>query len=301
MLAATTYGMQERFMEREAIEVQAPIAQQEEIAQPVKQQAAPQQIAQRDPEQQKAIKTLASFLTTKRLVKKLHGFFMRSAKPTKELLRSFFFYCDFHKDQLVKLKECMHERAKLIQQAIPISAHTGFYLLESPQMKKIMELMHKGQTIEDDEPRAIDLEAVEKQLAQDNPTLHAQLQDLKKQLELFDKKWKPFFETLIPYIQARVQLHREALEKDAQSFMISLIWRNLGPALGLGIEGYTKIKNIDFQDEQVMRDLVKEILDNALANRAELEATMIECAQETATVYGDIFNAAIKEAMKRVP
>lgn len=312
ILTPTIHCMQERFMEPEAeqtqqsveaIQIQEPVIQQE-IIQGIEQQASPKVIstaqAQKIAEQQKHIKILASFLTSKRLIKKLHVFFKRSAKPSKELLRNFFFYCDFHKDQLVKLKECINEYTLLVQKAVPISARTGFYLLESPQIKKIMELAQKGQINEiSSETLLNDAKAIDEQLAQDDPILNAQIQDLKKQFELFNNKWESFFVTLIPYIQARMQLHREELQKNAESFMISMVLRNLGPALGLGIEGYTKIKNIDMQDEQVMKELLKEIHNSALANKAELEETIIACAKETVTAYNEVFNDALKEAMKR--
>jgi len=313
ILTPTIHGMQERFMEPEAeqqtqqpieaIQIQEPVIQQE-IAPAIEEQAAPRVIstaeAQRIAEQKKKIKTLASFLTSKRLIKKLHVIIMRSAKPSKELLRNFFFYCDFHKDQLVKLKECINEYTLLVQKAIPISARTGFYLLESPQIKKIMELTQKGQINEvNSESLLKEAKAVDEQLAQDDPILNAQIQDLKKQFELFNNKWESFFVTLAPYIQAHMQLHREELQKNVESFMISIVLRNLGPVLGLGIEGYTKIKNIDMQDELIMKDLLKEIHNSALANKAELEETIIACAQETVTVYGEVFNDVLKEALKR--
>jgi uncharacterized protein YfaT (DUF1175 family) len=296
-------AMQERFMEPEEIVVQEPVVTEQqpikpEVSAPIIEQQmptiqmAPQQI-QIDQKQRQAIKTLASFLTSKRLIKKFNQFFLRSAKPAKELMRTWFFYCDFHKPQLIKLQEFFTDSHNLAQQAIPIFVKAGMYTLASSQLKTALEAIESGQC------DYLHMDLSLEQLEQENPQLHTQIQDLIKQFEQHNEKWQPFFEELLPYIHARMQLAQEDMQQAIKSFTISMIFRNLGPALGLGIEGLIKTRNVDFKNEQSMALLLKEIAESANANKAELEDSLISCAQETLTVYNKAINEALKEAMKR--
>lgn len=296
-------AMQERFMEPEEIVVQEPVVTEQptvkqEAPAPITEQQAPTiqvaaQQTQIDKKQRQAIKTLASFLTSKRLIKKFNQFFLRSAKPAKELMRTWFFYCDFHKPQLIKLQEFLTDSHNLAQQAIPIFVKAGMYTLASSQLKTAIEAIESGQY------DYLHMDLSLEQLEQENPQLHTQIQDLIKQFEQHNEKWQPFFEELLPYIQARMQLAQENMQQAIKSFTISMIFRNLGPALGLGIEGLIKTRNVDFKNEQSMTLLFKEIIENAHANKAELEDALISCAQETLTVYNKAINDALKEAMRR--
>jgi len=296
------YGMQVRYMEPDEAQKQEAIIEQQAAPVAIQQQVSKivtKEQAKKVAQQKKAMKAVASFIASKKLIKKLHGFFMRSAKPSKKLLQSFFFYCDFHKAQLVKIQECTREFTQLAHKTIPVSVRVGSYALTSQEIKNVMEdLVEKG-TI-----KGVDIDSlhipIDEQLAQDDPILYAQAQELNKQWEQFTQKWEGFFTALAPYVQARTQLHEQALQNNLKSFAISMFFRNFGPALGLGIEGgwkISKLKNLD--DQEVLIDLAKQVYDSAVVNKTVLENTIIACAQESIAVYGTVVDQVIKEAFKR--
>lgn len=308
MLVCTTaiFGMQERYMEPEVIPiVQVPPVMQQPPAPLIEQHDVPKVLtkaeAKKIAQQKKAIKALASFLTSKKLIKKLHVFPMRSAKPIKRILRAFFVYSDFHKDQLLKLKEWVNEFNQLATKSIPVFVRIGSYTLTSPHVQKLMESIQNGTVNELHESDFLDKGMqIDEQLAQDNPILYAQAQEIKQQWELFGQKWQPFFTELTPYVQSRMELHAKEFEQSRTPFAISMFFRNFGPGIGLGIEALVKVGKVkDIHDAQVKADLAKQIYNNVVANKTVLEDTIIACTQETFSVYGDMLEQVINESLKK--
>jgi len=270
----------------------------------------------------KAVKKFADFVVSKKTVDRMHGYFTRSEKPNKELLRGLFFHCDFHKHQLVDLKQCVNELLDLISFSAPLAIHGGFSILSNPVVQDYIlaldeadqdelteELQLQNFVDESDftKTKSQDLddymENIEANLEQDDRELYTQLQDCRVKWERWAEKWQKFFPMIMDYMFARCKLRQMQLDKHVKNYVFSMIWKHIGPTLVLATQtlwNSRKLRGGD-NEQEVLVELVKQMHANALENRDQLEEKLTSSIQTSLKSYSKIINEVIDESLKRTP
>jgi len=256
---------------------------------------------------QKAIKKLATFIVSKKTVRTLHGYFTRSAKPSKKLLRGFFFNCDFHKTQLLDFKECINEALALASISAPLVVRLGFTILEHPAIKNYIAAMEQvaqdEALVEKTNAAFINyMDDLENNLAAQDPVSFAALKEQSAKCMEWGTKWNSsFIPAITDYIFARCTLRQKQLDHHLASFAHEMLWKHIGPTIGLAIAGYWKSRKLLGKDnaDEVIFSLLKELHKKAVEDRAILEPEIVASFQASLKTYHQIINGVIDESLAR--
>lgn len=250
---------------------------------------------------QKTIQKCADFLVSKALIRNVHGYLHRSVGPTKRLLQGVFLHCDFHKNQLQDLKEYVSELQLLIDASIPIAARMVFLALPHPQLEQFVYTLGQDDDEAAQQPFFDYMDTIESYLAEQDPQAYAALVVQRIKWEQFNDKWQERMVLLADFVSTRLKVRQEYIEKNVESFRRTMIWKHIGPTLGLGIQAAwtaRKLVGCDHGDD-ILIALIQEMYVRAIDKKDILEKEVVYLARKTTRDYSTMGLKVINHSLAR--
>jgi hypothetical protein len=254
-----------------------------------------------------AAKLVADYVVSQDFVTDVNAFVTRSADPLKTYIRDYFFHCDFHKDQLRKMKQCFGEFEQLLKQTMPICVHALFSYIVSDAMKEHVQATAEN-ALRNRTAMAVYtapsiMEHIEEQ---DGVLTHFERQQfiqLKEQWNQWYERWEEYLKHMSVYIEARTEVREEFLDKHKRSLLFSMLWAHAMPGIWFLVSNF-RIAKIMFGSSvrdanYFLMKLMLRLHDNVVKQRTGLEQKIIERTQHSMDLYLGIINQVIDENLAR--
>lgn len=254
----------------------------------------------------KAAQYVADYVVSQEFIDDMNALVTRSSDPLKEYIRNYFFHCDFHKDQLQKMKHCFGEFDQLMQESMPICTHALFSYVVSDAMAKHVHAT--AQNALDTRGMAIYaapsiMEHIEEQDGVLTRQEREQFIVLKDRWSKWYERWSEYLISMSMYVEARTEVREEFLDEHKKSLLFSMLWKHAGPGVWFFISKF-RIARIMFGSSvhdanYFLMKLMLRLHKNVTTKRTALEEKVIERTQESFELYSDIINQVIDENLAR--
>jgi hypothetical protein len=269
-------------------------------------QLSPEKIKEHKRSDKKAAQRVADYVVSQEFVVDVNALMTRSAHPIKEYVRNYFFHCDFHKDQLRKMKQCLGEFEQLLQQSMPICVHALFSYIVSDAMKEHVQMT--AQNALDTRAMAIyAMPSIMDHIKEQDGVLSRQERDqfitLNDRWSKWYENWHEYLMNLSMYVEARTELREEFLDKHKKSLLFSMLWAHALPGAWFFISKF-RIARIMFGSSvhdanYFLMKLMLRLHENVTNKRTALQEKIIANTQESIDLYMDIINQVIDENLAR--
>lgn len=267
-------------------------------------QLSRQKIREHNRSDKKAAQRVADYVVSPEFVEDINGLVNRSADPLKEYIRNFFFHCDFHKDQLQKMKHCFGEFDQLVQESMPICINALFSYVVSDAMAEHVQAT--AQNALDTRAMAIYaapsiMEHIEEQDGVLTRYEREQFIVLKDRWNKWYDRWADFLASLSTYVEARTELREQFLDSHKKSLLFAMLWKHVGPGVWFFISKF-RIARIMFGNSvndanYFLMKLMLRLHKNVTAQRTRLQEKIIARTQESFELYSDIIHEVIDERL----
>ena len=255
----------------------------------------------------KAVKKLAAIVVGKDSIKQLYGYIDRSKGPAKQLLHDLLLDCDFHKHQLEGLKRYIQELQALLDESIPLSTRMLFMYVSHPHVQEFFgSLVHyEGDAGEQAQvlpySHIVCEDAVEF-LAEKDPQLYAALLTQWQKWRLFHEQWQDFLADIVEYVSGRVKQRQKYVEEHIQAFSRAMIWKHLGPTLGLMIRVWWHKRKLNMQEygDDIIIAFMQEIYAQMITRQSMHQKEMDQRARQAVREYSAMILAEFDLQLKRL-
>lgn len=249
----------------------------------------------------KVIRNCVEFIINKKFVRTVHGYFHRSVGPTKKLVQSLFFHCDFHRDQLKMLELYVSELQKLINTLAPIAVRSIFISLPHPQVEQFICALgcQDGEQEVLNQPLFDCLESIDSYLYQKDPEMFDLLLEHRIKWKEFTSKWQEPILLLADYASTRLRARQDYIEKDIASFKRAMIWKHAGPSMSLAIQvawntrKITRYENGDDVFVLLMQEAYKQIIEK----KSIIEQEILDFVRKTNDDYCSMLHEVIDKSL----
>lgn len=278
----------------------------DDVEQSDKEQLSPEKIKEHKRSDKKAAKRVADYVVSQEFVIDVNALVTRSADPMKEYIRNYFFHCDFHKDQLKKMKQCFGEFDQLLEESMPICVHALFSYIVSDAMKE--HVQKTAQNALDTRSMAIYaapsiMEHIEEQ---DGVLSHKEREQfivLKDRWNKWYERWSDYLIQMSSYVEARTEVREQFLDEHKKSLLFSMLWVHAGPAIWFFMSKFRIARTIfgsSVHDANYfLMKLMLRLHENVTMQRTTLEKKIIERTQDSLDLYMGIINQVIDENLAR--
>ncbi len=252
----------------------------------------------------KAAKVVADYVVSQEFIFDVNAFLGRSTEPVRQYLHNYFFHCDFHKDQLQKMKQCFAEFDALMQDSIPVCVHAIFSYVVSDAMTQHVQATAQNAL----DTRAMAIYAtpiIMEHIEEQNNVLSQQEKEqfivLKDRWNKWYERWQDFLYNLSSYVEARSELREDFINQHKKSLLFGLIWRHVGPAAWFFISKFS-IARIIFGNsvndpKYFLIQLMLRLHKNVTSGRTVLEEKIIASTKDSFSVYSRVVNQVIDERL----
>lgn len=254
----------------------------------------------------KAAKHVADYVVSSEFVVDVNALVSRSADPLKEYIRNYFFHCDFHKEQLIKMKQCFGEFDQLMQESLPICVHAMFSYIVSDAMKKHVQITAQNALA----TRAMAvyatpsiMEHIEEQDGVLTYQERVRFVELKDHWSKWYERWNDYLMQLSMYVEARTEVREEFLDEHKKALLFSMLWAHAGPGIWFFISKF-RLARIMFGSSvydanYFLMKLMLRLHENVIRQRSALEQKIVERTQDSLRLYVGIINQVIDENLAR--